>query len=1248
MNKFSDNYPHLESLLNGYSTKSLEPKAYTYHDHIHAQALSLFLVNSELTTPELNRINVAAVIDRTLRWPNSNGAQAFEGISFPLSFFEKHGLLSFYADWCHIHVTGSVQLEKIDESIVSLVTILELLKDIKWGRNGYIQPQFKCSEAKLKLIFWEKLHTINVGHTLTNLTFQDEYFYLTPGNQNFDELVITYLWIELRNLVEPEMALKKWLLFISSNGDRACIPNKDILGDDLYSEFCDELVKHIENDPTLKQPIQVLQKQSVNEDHFYSIIAPVQSTTHIDIDINSNNRTQTIENQELVKPTIDQFGNHYNLQDINITENLQFVRDMNITRHWREPEYLYTSLISGIIEDNITISGRSLHSYQIIDDLFLIAKTHPILKIILLVSIPRYSPTVYLIWLISHSEFCDIGFYYLIQNAFFKNNFNQSADLYHNYFISGYQKLICNEYLASLPNESIGNHLLKTIEFLGERCHLNNKNYIGQDEYKTLECFLSQLNNNQILELSTSFENFISLENDGDNLIFKNYWYLLGFWLLEKQTIENYKNFSNKLLNYYKLNFEYGFEKPYQSINPSKFLYDLNWEKLVSNENLQFILDISKECRSWGNLLKYSNKNEYFDIARNIRQYIQVLIKIDQSLESNIVQKKIIKIINLMGFTNDDKFLPIMNKKYHFGENEYDIWTQFCIYINIVEDDKLDDFFEETLKIVPLDQLYTLLENNIIISRNQLYQIEIKNRLLSNENLSLDNLEEAFVSAWRSSDKDIRGKILKEVNSILSQPRFTNPKHKIAIQIKQKWLNYNYKWDLLSLLEKLNSDPEKFQKDVYAIEIPSIENDHRSDINRASRQECEQFRRYLIASSYIDINPQKSIDIIEALYKETQSSHHLLLLLDSNISLYNKTGVSENLDHILKFCLTKKINIHPADLSINWASKILESYTLLKNDADIDYFWSQLSPNQQYVKEILYLYFKSLIQRNKALIAQEIINKYSLLNNLKMHELNLDELTMELYYAQTTEAKSQLITALIESKERTPTQLSNHYSKIVSSDFNTYVSIISSQTESHEFLKNIIQEISHELLLRKKNLNIHSTSSSQESNYRITKEDLINDWFTSLFDKRMSEARIGFRDQKRGGESSSAKSPGEIDGYITDSDNTRISLFEAFRLFSVDTTVIEEHLDKIAGYDNEALSPIFIMAYCDVSSFETLSDGYKKLINDKEYVSFSKAPIHEINVIEDNDQLWIAKEKRFRKSKEIIFYHFLLNLRFTS
>jgi len=129
--------------------------------------------------------------------------------------------------------------------------------------------------------------------------------------------------------------------------------------------------------------------------------------------------------------------------------------------------------------------------------------------------------------------------------------------------------------------------------------------------------------------------------------------------------------------------------------------------------------------------------------------------------------------------------------------------------------------------------------------------------------------------------------------------------------------------------------------------------------------------------------------------------------------------------------------------------------------------------------------------------------------------------------------------------------------------------------------------------------------------------------------------------------SASGKSPGEIDGYITDSKNNRISIFEAFRLFSLNTTIIIEHLNKISGYDNESLSPVFIVAYCDVDDFCKLTEGYSSFIAGQSYKGFTvnSVAIGNIETLESLDNLWLGMERRFRNDKEIIFYHLLINMR---
>ena len=144
----------------------------------------------------------------------------------------------------------------------------------------------------------------------------------------------------------------------------------------------------------------------------------------------------------------------------------------------------------------------------------------------------------------------------------------------------------------------------------------------------------------------------------------------------------------------------------------------------------------------------------------------------------------------------------------------------------------------------------------------------------------------------------------------------------------------------------------------------------------------------------------------------------------------------------------------------------------------------------------------------------------------------------------------------------------------------------------------------------------------------------------------MAEARIGFRDQKRGGQSVSGKDTGEIDGYITDARNKRLSIFEAFRIFSLETTVISDHLNKIAGYDNESLSPVFIAAYCDVSNFDELVRGYAKFIANQSYSGFTveSGTGSEVEPQFSTDHLWLGMERRRRGNREIIFYHLLLNM----
>ena len=123
-------------------------------------------------------------------------------------------------------------------------------------------------------------------------------------------------------------------------------------------------------------------------------------------------------------------------------------------------------------------------------------------------------------------------------------------------------------------------------------------------------------------------------------------------------------------------------------------------------------------------------------------------------------------------------------------------------------------------------------------------------------------------------------------------------------------------------------------------------------------------------------------------------------------------------------------------------------------------------------------------------------------------------------------------------------------------------------------------------------------------------------------------------------------SPGEADGVITDGKNRRLAIVEAFRLFSLDLTVIRDHLNKVARYDQECLSPVFIVAYCDVSDFTALTQGYAELVDRLEYFGFQQSVDATPSVVpQPNSNLWVMRDFRTRGGASITVYHLLLNMR---
>jgi hypothetical protein len=1256
MHNYSENWRHLKSILDVYETRNRGPAHYSYRDHIHAEALSIFLSNAALATPKLDRKTVESVLAGRLSWPHTLDSGQFSGVNLPLSFLEENGLVAFYADWCTVHCQSLRDPDNVDQSLTQLIQAVEHLKDICYGRNDYIQPHFACSANELERLLAVHFRSASVAELLPDLCLENDHFKLPPGNQSFSSLVSTNLWFKLRETLEPKEAFEHWILCLRVNCEWAMPPLFDDFDYEQRSEFNEQLLAYLAQEPALSYNMTTLIKQSINRDSFANIVIPSVSRIQVTIDLEGNHRSEH-QDIPLEKPTLETLSATYPLPSADNSSDLQFVCQWQQLRHWREPEFFYTWLLASTIEGSIRIDGQALTSWEFVEDLFELSSSRPILKHLLFNSILRYECATYMIWLLSRPATCDIALFYLTQPSFAGSRRESHSFTLH--FDKGYQQLVCHEYLRTIEKEpDSGDRLLKVVAFLGERCDLRSSDFSKSSAYQFLLCLLNSLSHQRIIQLGQAFAQHPTVtDKTPDHQPPQHFWYLVGFWLLER--LENTgidptgtlsRSLKETLLSDYNVEFEANLVGPRSSLQPNAFFSALPWNKLVGDEGVNPLLALSKNCGRWHKSLSNENRNN-FTIASAVRHYLQVLMCVGRqqriSKDRERVANRVVEIVRTLGFGPREQAIHLFDE---FYADTYDLWTPFCSYANLFQDSLYDDFVERCIPLIPLNQLFILLERCTVIARAQKLRDAITNRQsLEAEDLGLSALEQAFISAWDAGHTFLAPKLIDSAKVFLTQERFARTNNPHIVRARKVWLSYEYKWQLLELLETLKHDPQKFAEDARQLPIPHERHDKPYQEDRAQQQECERFRRYIIAAAYCETDPKKCVSIMDALYKETKDSVHGFMLFKGRMALYKNDQYAAGLRHALSQFLGSLGDTEPEHMPTSWVSTILDAYRQLQDSPEISEFWMRLNPDQQARLEILRPYCLALISRGDALIAQQIFNRYRELNKETSEELGDNDLLDELCKALPHNLPiSQVIQLINEDSQRSIVQLAKHYSQIVSKEFKDYVAIVCPKQPPHEFLKNAVLEVAQELLLRKKNLELHSSSPSSKSNLRITQEDLINDWFTSLFDKRMAEARVGFRDQKRGGQSASGNSPGEIDGYITDAKNKRIAIFEAFRLFSVDTTIISEHLNKISGYDNESLSPVIIVAYCDVNDFDGLVRGYSEFIAKQDYTGFtvgSEKGIAEEKQVCTN-QLWLGRELRRRNQREIVFYHLLLNMRF--
>ncbi|BBL22683.1 hypothetical protein [Comamonas terrigena] len=1255
MNEYSESWLHLKALIGSYGRGDLNVKAPSYKDQRHARALSVFLINAELATPRLNRKTVKAILEGGFQWPQVGGTK-YLGTDIPLSRFEQLGLVSFYADWCAIHASSVNDESAIDPTLIPVIRTIEHLRDIKLGRNGYLRPHYACGERELrKLLQIEFGDCFLIEEILPELELECGKFRLIPGNQNFSIEISTQLWNDLRDYHEPEDAFIRWIMFFCVNCDRVM---PVVFDGDQYKErieFNEQLLKFLAKDTDLCASLDCYGRQSINEESFAYLIRPTEENIQIYIDLNGERSTSTTPEQALSRPSLSSLEDIYPSPLGEASSALEFVihsKNMRI----RGREFFYSWLVSNVVEASVRIEIAHLASSGLVEKLVDMANDkRPVLKYLLYFILPNYELPKYMLLLLAGNKTSDVAFFHLSTRSFDRSQGPGTAHI--QCLENGYQQLLCHEYVQAIQNRpDFSSRFIAVVTMLGERCILHSPDFFKEIGYRLLLTILESLADKQVTEIAQRFA-----ETRFDEDVFScektclHCRYLVGFWLIDRlkktgadpsETIRDAVRES--LREQYKKEFVSNL-KGMKSLAPSSFFSTLSWKQIFIGVGQDFMLELSIECNEWAQSLVHKDEKSVA-VADAIRHYLQILMHVGRtSVEISVKQavaSRVMEIIWLCGFKDRKRYVQIFEGP---RSGNFDLWKQVCIYSNSVSDVMYEDFIKRCAPHMPLTHLFALLERTPVIARQNLLQNAIEKHCENTDyGIDMEAMEVAFNAAINLGQTEIASRIISSAKKIISQDRFTKSTNSYLVRIRKIWQSYEYKFHLLMLYEEHKEDPLKFEELAKTYQIPH--ESHFDSEDKVHHDDCRIFRRQITATAFSDSKPAKTISYMKQLYMETKREHHGFLILYGHVKLFAREKKKTDLKNALATFLATSGKGHPDQMKDYWVATVLEAYQLSGAEG-VDGFWAQLSAEQQEHIRIFTPYCRALLARGDSFTVQKILARYREINHASLEKLEIEDLVSELTSIEKDGSSIKgFLSIMAEKSQRTDEQLQKHYNQIIAKDFAGYVAVVKPSQAVHEYLRDAMLAIANELTLRKRNLQEEGKDEKGKFSFKgIKLENLVNDWFVSLFDQRMSHAKLSLRDQKRGGHSASGKGPGEIDGFITSSDGSRVGIFEAFRLLSFDTTTIRGHLNKIAGYDGESLSPVVIVGYCDVTDFSKLVESYKSYVSTLSYKGYMplEGALGELTVSHDFEHVWLGSETRRRGRKDIVFYHLLINLHFS-
>lgn len=683
------------------------------------------------------------------------------------------------------------------------------------------------------------------------------------------------------------------------------------------------------------------------------------------------------------------------------------------------------------------------------------------------------------------------------------------------------------------------------------------------------------------------------------------------------------QTFSNQLNNFY-IDFDFinkiDFGIIYELTNDKKIWLDLMNINLIKHE-WNRILENKKEKTT----LSSQDEREPREIVKLYFQILMIIYKYSNDVD-------IAKVINNIAVEFGVKIDLGIFLEYSFEKNA--LFDEYLEVLNLFDDELFINFLEALKEKNNLKVILQLYYNTVSKERQETieqYIKQIKNKL-TEDTVSYYDIRESISYAINNGFQELANTLIKFYKSKIEITNYTPNEKEFFELICKK--------DLLDIYHEKINNSEKFDK-LHNYQIPF---DDKNWGIESKQKKCENYKIFIRAIIFFDKEPEKAYKILEQLVDKEINSLYLINMLNAYFKHYeNDSYKKEKFTEILNKYASYIEKIPNYQKNLFDYQSLFYGYLTSENEKKSIELWLELPKQYQYNFRIFELRCQFLQQNKQVFKAKEYIKDFkkyqsniNILSNINKIEKQLDD---DIYI----EVQNQL-SVKIDSNNLNLTlkEAKNYWLQIKDMTDEEHSQVFSKSKTVNDFIKNIMLSISTELLNRKINLQRQLTNG-----HNLELEDIINDWVTSLLEQKMSFLNWTVKDQTRGGKSSSGENPGEKDLEVYNAQNNKLFLFEAFRLFSLETDNIKEHINKLDGYNPDGCQTLVVMAYTNVNDFVTLCNNYENLLSIMDYKGFDKLSSfnnHNFNNIElESVTIKILQEVRYKNNVEVNIYHFLLD-----